>query len=184
MYMAASSADPAPEATYATAVVSFDTVYRAEYARLVRTLLVLTGRRDVAEELAQDAFLVAHRKWRTVGAYERPDAWIRRVALNAAVSVARRRTTEARLLLRLGRERPPEPAWTGPTAEVWAAIRSLPARQAQVAALVLVEDRSIEETAAVLDCGEETVRTHLRRARMALAEKLAQNEEGAENGIA
>jgi RNA polymerase sigma factor (sigma-70 family) len=178
--MAASTAEPGPETTYATVGVSFDAVYRAEYARLVRTLLVLTGRRDVAEELAQDAFLAAHRKWRTVGAYDRPDAWVRRVALNAAVSVARRRATEARLLLRLGRERAPEPAWSGATEEVWAAIRSLPARQAQVAALVLVEDRSIEDTAAVLDCGEETVRTHLRRARMALAERLG----GVEDGIA
>jgi RNA polymerase sigma factor (sigma-70 family) len=184
MYMAASSADPVPETTYTAVGESFDAMYRAEYGRLVRTLLVLTGRRDVAEEIAQDAFLAAHRKWKTVGAYKRPDAWVRRVALNAAVSVARRRTTEARLLLRLGRERPPEPAWTGPTAEVWAAIRSLPARQAQVAALVLVEDRSIEDTAAVLACGEETVRTHLRRARIALAEKLATEKEGVEDGIA
>jgi RNA polymerase sigma-70 factor, ECF subfamily len=159
---------------YVAPVRSFDELYRREYAGIVRLLVVLTGRRDVAEELTQDAFLVAHRRWATVSTYERPDAFVRRIAINRAVSVARRKGTEARLMLRLRREPSQEMPWTTSTSEIWDAIRALPTRQAQVAALVLIEDRSIEDAAEILNCGQETVKTHLRRARLALATKIGE----------
>lgn len=53
----------ATETTYLAA--SFEDVYRSEYAPLVRLAVVLTGRLDVAEELVQDAFEAAHRRWAT-----------------------------------------------------------------------------------------------------------------------
>ena len=56
--------------------------------------------------------------------------------------------------------------------DVWRALRSLSRRQAEVLALVYVEDRPIAEVAAVLRLGEETVRTHLKRGRAALARRL------------
>jgi RNA polymerase sigma-70 factor, ECF subfamily len=174
--MAATPADP-PETQYALVTRSLDDLYRAEYPQLVRTVMVLTRRRDVAEELVQDAFTAAHRRWETVGRLDRPDAWVRRVALNAAISASRRRATEARLIFRLSRERS-STEWTLRTNEVWEAIRSLPGRQAQVAVLVLVEDRPIAEAALVLDCGEETVRTHLRRARIAIAQRIGGDNDG------
>lgn len=174
--MASGSSEP-PDLV-AALPASFDDLYRREYPQLVRSLLVLTGRRDVAEELVQDAFAAAHRRWTTVGSFERPDAWVRRVALNAAVSSARRRTTEAQLIFRMGRERRAEETWTPETADIWRAIRRLPARQAQVAVLVMVEDRAIAEVALILECTEDTVRTHLRRGRAALARQLAVDSEG------
>jgi RNA polymerase sigma-70 factor (ECF subfamily) len=57
------------------------------------------------------------------------------------------------------------------------AVRRLPRRQRQVIALTLLEDRSISETAEILGCGEETVRTHLRRGRRALAATLGLPED-------
>ncbi len=57
------------------------------------------------------------------------------------------------------------------------AVRRLPRRQREVIALTLLEDRSIAETAAILGCGEETVRTHLRRGRQALAVTLGLPED-------
>ena len=45
--------------------------------------------------------------------------------------------------------------------------------QAQVIALMFVDDLSVAEIAAVLECEENTVRTHLRRARQALAARLS-----------
>jgi RNA polymerase sigma factor (sigma-70 family) len=171
MHMAAESVDPGGE-VFVAPVWTFDELYRREYAGIVRLLVVLTGRRDVAEELTQDAFLVVHRRWATVSTYERPDAFVRRIATNRAVSVARRKSTEARLMLRLRREPVQEMPWTTSTCEIWDAIRALPARQAQVAALVLIEDRSIQDAAEILDCGQETVKTHLRRARAGLTSKI------------
>jgi RNA polymerase sigma-70 factor (ECF subfamily) len=61
----------------------------------------------------------------------------------------------------------PEPAH-----EFWAAVRSLSPAQAQVVALHYVEDRSIDDIATVLGIAPGTVKTHLSRARHALAEKL------------
>jgi RNA polymerase sigma factor (sigma-70 family) len=165
------SAEPTATVAYPAPTVTFEMFYRAEYARVVRLLLALT-RREIAEEIAQDAFLAAHRRWDSIGGYERPDAWVRRVALNGAVSGARRRATEAKLLLRLSPRQSEEPDWSDTTTEVWTAIRALPKRQAQVAALVLVDDRPVAEAAAILECNGETIRTHLRRARIALAARL------------
>ena len=87
--------------------LSFDGFYRAEYPRAVRLAWSLTGRRVVAEELAQDAFLEAHRRWSAVSTYEQPGAWLRRVVINRSLSTLRRRSTETRLLLRLSRLRQP-----------------------------------------------------------------------------
>jgi RNA polymerase sigma-70 factor (ECF subfamily) len=151
---------------------SFDCFYRSEYAAVVRLAYTLTGRRDLAEELAQDAFLAAHRNWTKVSGYDDPPAWVRRVVANRSTSSGRRHLTGLRLLARLSHERPAEPELSEPTHELWAMVRALPKRQAQVLALTFLEDRSVADVAAVLGCGEETVRTHLRRGRQALAGQL------------
>jgi RNA polymerase sigma-70 factor, ECF subfamily len=51
-------------------------------------------------------------------------------------------------------------------------VRALPSRQAQAVALYYLEDRSIQQTAAVLGCAEGTVKAHLAKARRALAQRL------------
>lgn len=164
--------EPRPDAG-GVAALGFDAWYAAQYPAVVRLAWVLTGRRDVAEELAQDAFVAAHRRWAQLSAYDDPAAWVRRVALNRAVSALRRRAVEAKGLGRLaGRGRASSEPPALPDAEVWAAVRALPRRQAEVIALAVVEDLPVEEVAAVLGCGPETVRTHLRRARLALATAL------------
>lgn len=151
---------------------SFDAFYAAEYAPVVRLVAAMVGRLDVAEEIAQEVFVTAHDRWSTVREYERPDAWVRRVAVNRATSLLRRRATEARLLLRLG-NRPAQPNDVSePSDRTWAAVRSLPRRQAQVVALVYLEDRDVGDVASILGCSVDTVRTHLRRAHDSLARTL------------
>ena len=156
--------------------LSFDEFYAAEYSAVVRVAFVLTGRLNVAEELAQEAFLAAFRRWDSIARYERPDAWLRRVVVNRSVSAWRRATTEARLVARLSRERAREPAFDAPDDEVWEAVRSLPIRQRQVVALVTIDDLSVAAIAEILGCTEDSVRTHLRRARQRLAELLGETE--------
>lgn len=133
---------------------------------------VLTGSRPVAEDLVQDAFLEAHRRWETIGAYDAPEAWLRRVLVNKATSRGRRLVTEAKLMTRLRSRRAEGPDMPEPSDEVWAAVRSLPRRQAQAIALRFWNDCTVGEIAAILGCGEETVKTHLSRARATLARRL------------
>lgn len=151
---------------------SFDDFFTAEYRRVVALAFVLCGRRSVAEECAQDAFVAAFRHWERIASYDDAAAWVRRVAANLATSVLRRRAREARALgrLMLRRERPAEIL---PFDEdFWAAVRALPRRQAQCVALHYLEDRPVVEVAAVLDIAPATVRVHLHDARRALATAL------------
>ena len=156
---------------------TFDDLYRDEYAAIVRLAWTLTGRRAVAEELAQDAFLRAHQRWEQVGRYDRPGAWVRRVVLNLATSRARRVAAETRALVRVAGRRADETALDAADHEFWAAVRSLPRRQAQVVALYYVEDRPVADIAHVLDVAEGTVRATLHQARAALATRLNEPQE-------
>jgi RNA polymerase sigma-70 factor, ECF subfamily len=151
----------------------FATFYQSEYRSVVALAYALTGRAAVAEELAQDAFLVAYRNWGRVSVYEVPGAFVRRVVANMSVSFTRRLGAEARALARLAAR---SPRWSTPLeptdADFWRSVRSLPRRQAQVLALRYLEDRSDDEIAAILGCSVATVRVHLHNGRIALAGKL------------
>jgi RNA polymerase sigma-70 factor (sigma-E family) len=156
---------------------SFDAFYRHEYRPLLRLAWSLTGRRDLGEELVQEAMISAHQRWAKVGAYDSPGGWTRRVLLHAATSAARRRSAEERALARTGTA-DDAPAPRLPDDAFWSHLRALPERQAQAVALHYLEDRSVTEIAAILDIAEGTVKVHLHRGRLALARAL-QDDGGA-----
>ena len=139
------------------ATPTFESFFANEYGRVVGLAFVLCGRRAVAEELAQDAFVQAYRRWSVVSGYDDPGAWVRRVAVNLATSTLRRRTREARALARLAARRAAPAELVVANEAFWDAVRHLPRRQSQCVALRYVEDRSIAEIAAVLDIAEATV---------------------------
>ena len=150
----------------------FDAFYREGYRSLVALVYALTGNRWVAEDLAQEAFLRAHRDWSRVHVMDAPEAWVRRVAVNLAMSRFRRIRSEAAARLRLT---PTAPTFQSPTAEheaFWAEVRRLPARQTQVIALFYIEDLSTHEISTVLEIAEGTVRALLTQARQRLARQL------------
>jgi RNA polymerase sigma-70 factor (ECF subfamily) len=72
-----------------------DSVFRAEWGRVVAALIRMTGDWDLAEECAQDAFALALRRWPEDGVPPRPGAWITTAARNRAIDLLRRRATEA-----------------------------------------------------------------------------------------
>src|SRR3954467_14502477 len=63
----------------------FDDFYTAEYPSVVRLAFALTGRLAVAEEMAQEAFLAAYRRWNRISRYDEPGAWVRRVVTHRCV---------------------------------------------------------------------------------------------------
>jgi RNA polymerase sigma-70 factor, ECF subfamily len=170
---------PPPEPTVTAAVApsvspqGFDAFYRAESGGVLAVVAALTGNRAVAEELTQEAFATAHRKWSKISRYDQPGVWVRRVAINRAISSIRTRQAESRALDRM-RNLPAQ----APTAtlhvddELWRAIRSLPAKQAQAVVLTYVEDLPPARVAEILGCREGTVKSHLNRARRTLAQRL------------
>lgn len=162
-----------PDAFVAPRLIeSFDEYYRRDYRSLVGLAFVITGDHGTAEDLVQDALTAAHRNWDKVSRYDKPGAWVRRVLVNRSTSRFRRLASETKATLRL-REAPEtliEPA--DPHLEVWRAVKDLPKRQAQVIALHYWDDQSLAQIADILECGTETVKTHLKRARKALANSL------------
>jgi RNA polymerase sigma-70 factor (ECF subfamily) len=69
-----------------------DTVYRADWGRIVATLIRLVGDFDAAEEAAQEAFTSAVDQWPTAGIPDVPRAWIIQTARHKAIDRIRRRT--------------------------------------------------------------------------------------------
>ena len=75
----------------ANAVV--DEVYRADWGRIVATLIRLVGDFDAAEDAAQEAFTAAVTQWPTEGIPEYPRAWIIQTARHKAIDRIRRRVS-------------------------------------------------------------------------------------------
>ena len=69
--------------------------FREEWGRVVATLIRVTGDWDIAEECAQDAFMLALERWRRDGVPRNPGAWLTTTARNRAIDRARRATTGA-----------------------------------------------------------------------------------------
>ena len=159
-------------------VENFDGFFRREYRAVLGLAIVLSGSRSVAEELTQEAFLATFRHWERVGRLDNPGAWVRRVVANRSVSAFRRSMAEAKALLRLNSHARRDIATElDDTMAVWREVRRLPRRQAQVVALTYFDDLPRREVAEILGCSEETVKTHLDRARNALAARLTATRE-------
>ncbi|HEY9655763.1 MAG TPA: RNA polymerase sigma factor [Crinalium sp.] len=67
-------------------------VYRAEWGRIVATLIRLIGDFDLAEEAVQEAFAAAVKQWQSSGVPDLPRAWLIRTARYKAIDRLRRRT--------------------------------------------------------------------------------------------
>jgi RNA polymerase sigma factor (sigma-70 family) len=158
---------------------AFDEFAASVSGPLMRLAFARTGVTADAEDLVQDALLDAHRRWSVIGRYDDPSLWARRVVLNRSVSRWRRRGRERDALARWAGWRAAAHSDAVPLAdeELWAAVRSLSARQRDVVLLLWFEDLPVREVASVLECGEETVRTHWRRARATLAEQLGEDDD-------
>lgn len=157
--------------------VDFDEFYRSQFHVVLRVVAGITRSQAVASEVTQESFLAAHRHWSKVSGYDRPELWVRRVAINRALSFRRRAATEAAALARTVLRR--EPAAQAATAggEVWTEVARLPRRQASMIALVYIDDLSIADAAEVLGISVPTAKTHLQRARRTLADRLKEELE-------
>jgi RNA polymerase sigma-70 factor (ECF subfamily) len=150
---------------------SFEDFYRNEYPAVLPLAVALCRSPGAGEDVTQDAFLALHRNWDRVSRYEDPGAWVRRVVANRSVSRWRRLASEARVVARLRSQSQIE-AVVLEDREVWAAVRKLPRRQAQVIALTYLEDLAVKDVAEILGIDAATVKTHLQRGRRALATRL------------
>jgi RNA polymerase sigma factor (sigma-70 family) len=147
-----------------------DAVYRLSYA-------ILADEAD-ARDAAQDTFVTA---WRQIGKLRNPDrfdAWLQRVAVNAARMThraRRRRGVREIAASRLGNAEDP-PATASPVETdartLKAALGRLPIEQRSILALHHLEGRSVAELADVFEIPVGTVKSRLYAARRALQAAL------------
>ena len=146
---------------------SFESFVANEYARALAFARATSWSWSEAEDLTQEAFLAAFRKWEDVSGYERPAAFVRRVIANLQVSGVRRRVREESKRHLVVVEEAVDSDLGDP--DFWNAMEKLPVRQRQVVALHYVDDLSVADIAAVLEIAEGTVKAHLHAARQTLA---------------
>lgn len=153
-------------------MVDFAEFVESESRGLVAAVYAIVGDRHRAEEIVQDAFERAYRRWWRVSRLDRPGAWARRVAINAAISAARRSSSEVRAVQRLGGlgevGAGGDPLALLEDDEVWAAVRALPRDQASAIALRYGADLGVEEVAETLRVSVPAARSLLHRGRTAL----------------
>ena len=131
-------------------------------------LMMLGGDAGRAEEVTQDVFL---KLWRALPSYDgraSPSTWLYAIARNTCLSAVRaesyRRTTP------LDEESEPRVWSAGPDAvAVQQCLSALPDVQREVVTLFYLQERSVKDVACMLDLPEGTVKSHLHRARRAMA---------------
>ncbi|HEV2892061.1 MAG TPA: SigE family RNA polymerase sigma factor [Frankiaceae bacterium] len=142
----------------------FDAYVAARSAALRRLATLLTGDAGHAEDAVQTALVEAWRRWDRISRLDSPDAYVRRMLVNAARAGRRRHSGEV-----LG-ARPPEPQAAERADAVvdrdpmWRALRRLPAKQRAVLVLRFYEDLTEAQTAAALGCHVGTVKRYTARA--------------------
>lgn len=154
----------------------FDELYYGSYARVLRTVLLVLPAREDAQDVVHEAYARALARWPRVRRLDDPEAWIRRVAVNAALDVHRRERSRRSALRRLGR--PVEvPEANGDRVDVSRGLRSLKPAQREVIVRYYLLDQTVAQVASDTGRPVGTVKTLLARGRAALVESLRIEED-------
>lgn len=154
---------------------AFASFYRDTYSGLVAQLYAYSGDFGEAQDAAQEAYVRAWLRWRRIGTFDDPRAWVYRVGYHLVISRWRR----ARSALAAWRRHGPPPPVGEPdptTPDLLAALRRLPDRQRRALVLFHLGGFPISEIASVEGAPEGTIKARLSRGREALANMLATTE--------
>ncbi|MDP9203301.1 MAG: SigE family RNA polymerase sigma factor [Gemmatimonadota bacterium] len=136
--------------------------FEGHYRAMLRLAVLLTGSREVAEDLVHDTFL---RTADRMAALSPEDMWpyLRRSLINRWKNTRRRQSIERRLQS----SSPQDPDVTGDAIDdrdmLWRAMRVLSPRQRACLILRYYEDLTERETADVLRCSVGSVKSHTSR---------------------
>lgn len=156
------------------------TAFAAQHSvRLTRFAFVLTGDRQLAEDLVQDCLFALHRRFGETLPIDEPVAYARRVIVNGQAS-RRRRLAGSEVVVDMVPEVGVDAADVSEQDAAWRLLAALPKRQRAVLVLRYYVDLTDEEIARTLSCRVGTVRSLAARAFAALREHpaLAADAEG------
>jgi RNA polymerase sigma factor (sigma-70 family) len=145
-------------------------LYLQSAPRAIRFAYFLSGDRDLAEDLVQEAFvLVAGRRLRGPESF---DAYLRRTVVNLYLSTLRRRRLERSRLPALGGVEAHAPHDPSLRDELFRALRTLPERQRAALVLRFYEDLTERDAAIALGCSAGALNQLVVRGMNALREQM------------
>src|SRR5262245_2952723 len=134
---------------------TFDVFYREQWAKMVRLAWLMTGSRELAEDLVQDAFVHIGAKWASV---QMPTAYLRVTVTNAVRAHARRESRKhSRPIERV------QPVLPRELDETWHLLDRLPARERQALVLRFYADLPLTDVADALRCRVGTAKSLVHR---------------------
>lgn len=136
--------------------------FNAHYEALVRVGWLLSARKDMAEELAQEALARSARRLPSLSPQE---VWpyLRQTEVNVWRNMLRRRALERRVQAEEPMSVPDAQAAVVARDEVWRALQRLSTRQRACLVLRYYEDLSENDIASVLGCSTGAVKRHVFR---------------------
>jgi RNA polymerase sigma-70 factor (ECF subfamily) len=156
-------------------VTDFEAFFADEYGDVLRTVALAIGDRGRAEEVTQEAFARAYRKWRSVSRMDRPAGWVYVVALNAERSRWRKDARVEEAVPETGADRDlADPVVA--RVVVRALLERLPPRQRAAVVLRYLGDLTVPEIARALACAEGTVKSGLHDAMRNLRAQMEGSE--------
>jgi RNA polymerase sigma-70 factor (sigma-E family) len=170
-----------PSAPVAVTSDRLEEAYVRSAPRTLRLAYALTGDRDQAQDLAQEAFVRMASRLRYRRGIDDMDAYLRRTVVNLFTSSLRHRRVERAWLARQGgsgASMAPPADDPGERDALWRALRVLPERQRAAVVLRYYEDLSERDAAVILGCSARALNGLVARATAALRERLEGSEEG------
>jgi len=168
---------------------AIEAVWRIESARLIAGLARIVRDVGLAEELAQDALVIALEQWPRSGVPDNPGAWLMATAKHRAIDLLRRQSRYERKLEEIGRDlelQPAEPDMDDAIDDhigddllrlIFTACHPVLSTEARVAlTLRLLGGLSTEEIARAFLVSEPTLAQRIVRAKRTLASKRVQFE--------
>jgi RNA polymerase sigma-70 factor (sigma-E family) len=140
-------------------------LYATYAAGSIRLAYMITGDRQLAEDLVQDAFVKLAGRLVHMREPSAFDAYLRRTVVNLANSYFRRKRLERAYLARTAVEptvHAPGPDLSGRD-ELWKGLMALPMRQRTAIVLRIYEDLPEQRVAELLKCRPGTVRSLVSR---------------------
>jgi RNA polymerase sigma-70 factor (sigma-E family) len=175
----AMDSDPELHTAAETVHDRLDDVYRRNAPAATRLAYVLTGDRDLTQDLVQEAFVRLAGRFVHLRVPDAVDAYLRRTIVNLFTSQLRRRRVERAWLARHAAE-PTSAATDDPALrdEQWQALGRLPNRQRAALVLRFYEDLSEADAAAILGCSTSAVNSLVVRGLRALRSELGSDHVG------
>ena len=144
-------------------VPDFDSWVAARGPALLRLAYVLTGNGADAEDVVQDVLSRALPRWSRIAGVEDPDAYVRRMVVNAHVS-RWRKFRRREVPVGAVRDRAVPPVMDAEDRDrLWRACQALPADQRTAVVLRFYEDLDYAEIAALTGVREGSVRSRVSR---------------------